>query len=457
MGNAGPRSPRSTRTRARCWGGGSTCHQPGGGGGLVASGQYASLRCPAGSHPNTGGAAARAQCLGGAFDLQSNDCVTDPAPAWFTPGRIVGLVFGLLALAAVPGYLLLYSPEKRKGRKLVKEVELHELLLGEAEGNLEEANALNTRMLEAWRIAEADITLGKEIAAGGFGIVYAGSYAGLRVAVKVLKSSLDEELSPDVSRDFARECETLMAIRHPSLLVFYGAGITVESKPFMVTEFMARGSLKTVLADRRQELTWPVRRRIALQIAKAVEYLHVAGIVHRDLKSDNCLVNNSLDVKVCDFGTSKLLTAGRSRLQATAFDRSDGPASEALTATMTKGVGTILWMAPELFIGGTKYGPEVDVYSFGMILWELATRQIPWDHITEPEFIRFYGMLSAALKSEQRPTIPADLAESQPGFVALMQRCWTTAPRSRPVFADVVLALVEVDNQLSTTHHLGSP
>lgn len=120
--------------------------------------------------------------------------------------------------------------------------------------------------------------------------------------------------------------------------------------------------------------------------------------------------------------------------------------SEALTATMTRGVGTILWMAPELFVGGTKYGPEVDVYSYGVILWELATREVPWDQITEPVYIRFYAELSTALENGERPAIPAAVAESQPDFVALMQRCWATAPESRPVFSDVVQALTVSDN-----------
>jgi serine/threonine protein kinase len=143
----------------------------------------------------------------------------------------------------------------------------------------------------------------------------------------------------------------------------------------------------------------------------------------------------------------------------------------ALTATMTKGVGTLLWMAPELFQGGSKYGPEVDVYvavcgasccldyttavdmypdrgsfwsrrySYGIILWELATRERPWDQIGEQQYIKFYAALSAALEADERPTISPSVTETQPDFVALMQRCWGTNPTTRPSFGEVVREL----------------
>jgi serine/threonine protein kinase len=170
-----------------------------------------------------------------------------------------------------------------------------------------------------------------------------------------------------------------------------------------------------------------------------MEYLHNANIIHRDLKSDNCLVNDELDVKVCDFGTSKFLTAGRSTLQSLPFNvEATGNDSLALSATMTKGVGTILWMAPELFVGGTHYKQEVDMYSYGMIMWELLTRQVPWSEIEYTSYLHFYKALDSAIKNNQRPLIPTELMEAHHDFVVLMQRCWATKPQSRPTFKHVI-------------------
>jgi hypothetical protein len=80
-------------------------------------------------------------------------------------------------------------------------------------------------------------------------------------------------------------------------------------------------------------------------------------------------------------------------------------------------------------------------YSYGVILWELATRKRPWGQIEEQQFIQFYAALSAALEADERPTIPPSVVQSQPDFVALMQRCWGTEPATRPQFGEVVREL----------------
>eukprot|EP00040_Diaphanoeca_grandis_P009078 m.47531 g.47531 ORF g.47531 m.47531 type:complete len:551 (+) comp20514_c0_seq1:52-1704(+) len=405
----------------------------------------ARLHCPKGTHANNL-SAVLAKCLGGAFPPQVNQCVANPQ---FTPGAIVGIVFGVLFIAAVGAYFMFLSPERRKRKRLVSEldftnneVELKEHLLHETNCNLDEATVRNSRMRGAWKIEEDDIHIGVEIACGSFGGVHAGMFGGLQVAVKILKLPLDEENYPDVGKDFERECETLMAIRHAHLLIFYGAGLTSDNRPFMVTEFMPRGSLRNVLADATQELPWPTRHKFALQIAKAMKYLHDLGVVHRDLKSDNCLVNDQLDVKVCDFGTSRFLTAGRSTLERSSGDVDTMSIDSGVTtATMTKGVGTILWMAPELFVGATQYKEEVDMYSYGVIMWELITREVPWNEIQEPQYMTFYTTLLAAMQTNQRPCIPPAAIESHPHFVSLMQKCWATDPASRPSFEHVIQAL----------------
>ena len=119
--------------------------------------------------------------------------------------------------------------------------------------------------------------------------------------------------------------------------------------------------------------------------------------------------------------------------------------SFAYRVTMTKGVGTPLWMAPELFVGGTKYGPEVDVYSFGMILWELTTRRVPWaDDITETRYLQFFAALESAHKQGRRPMIGSDVVRAHPRFTLLLQECWVNDPQSRPTFAAIVPVLAGI-------------
>ena len=364
-------------------------------------------------------------------------------------GAITGITIMVLLMLAGAGIGLMYHSKARQATTFKQKDALHERLLEETRGDLEESQASNTRMRAAWQIKKDDVTVEQLMAEGTSGKVHAGWYAGHKVAVKVLKQALDPELGPEVTEDFARECETLMSIRHASLLIFYGTGTMSDNRPFIVTEYMALGSLKTVLADRDRVLGWPARIRLAAQVADGMAYLHSLKIVHRDLKSDNVLLDNDLDAKVADFGTSKLVTASRTRLQTagatgeTSFGGDDQMQSEAFQATMTKGVGTPLWMAPELFVGGTKYGPEVDIYSFGMIMWELATRKVPWaEEIAETQYIYFFGALSKALEDGNRPGVPAEAVQVAPEFVALMQQCWATDAGVRPAAAAVAAKLL---------------
>lgn len=120
------------------------------------------------------------------------------------------------------------------------------------------------------------------------------------------------------------------------------------------------------------------------------------------------------------------------------------------TATMTSGVGTPLWMAPELLVRGHKYGQPIDVYSFSIVMWELATRATPREaDIDERDDARFCMALYQAVRDGQRPSIPPD-SEFGAAYFALMQQCWSKRPDDRPAFVSIVQTMESFELPVST-------
>lgn len=136
------------------------------------------------------------------------------------------------------------------------------------------------------------------------------------------------------------------AVRHPNIVMFLGA-CTKPPNYSIVMEYCQKGSLWSLLQNTTIPLPWEERKRIAIEIARAVLYLHLCNppILHRDLKSLNILLDENLHVKIADFGWTKTLDK-----------------------YMTSKIGTYQWMAPEV-IGSPNYSEKADVFSYSIILW----------------------------------------------------------------------------------------
>jgi sterile alpha motif and leucine zipper containing kinase AZK len=161
----------------------------------------------------------------------------------------------------------------------------------------------------------------------------------------------------------------------------------------MVMEYMPRGSLWSVLQS-ALPLDVKQRQQIALDIARGLAFLHNKGIFHRDLKSLNVLLDEHLHAKLCDFGLAKIKLESSS------------------TASHQK-VGTTRWMAPEI-MEEQPYTTNADIYSYGVTLWEIASRQIPFRDKPEPVVIR-------QVCQGKREPIPVDC----PAKIAhLIRFCW---------------------------------
>jgi LRR receptor-like serine/threonine-protein kinase FLS2 len=173
--------------------------------------------------------------------------------------------------------------------------------------------------------------------------------------------------------------------------------------------------------------------------------VHSLGRMHRDLKSGNVLATahmGPVSLKVADFGTVTLAGSRREKQHTTEFAGASYGADE---RAMTKGIGTPLWMAPEI-LAGQPYGISVDVYSYAILLWEIAAQAKPWEDLKVKSF--FQAALLKAIDEGRRPPVdpgwPSD-------YVALMKRCWARDPLQRPTFTQIVEELMTGSSIESST------
>eukprot|EP00040_Diaphanoeca_grandis_P014320 m.72564 g.72564 ORF g.72564 m.72564 type:complete len:1102 (+) comp24465_c0_seq1:285-3590(+) len=375
-----------------------------------------------------------------------------------TGGDVAAIVLSVLILAVTAFISWVYGRTQSKARVKTKgELELTELLLGDVTEEKDRVTEERQRMQQAWSIEEADLQIGSIIGRGAFGNVFAGMWGHIPVAVKVLKMAFDD-LDPILVEDFDREVTFMQSIRHPNLLTFYGAGVNSKRHAFLVTEMMAGGSLRTQLLDMDRVLTWKERLSFVVDIARGMKYLHEKGTIHRDLKADNCFVDTQLRVKVADFGTGKIQT------QFESGSRSAAPTSTSASGThsgvpaidhprtLTKGIGSLLWMAPEVLRGekiSASHGAALDVYSFAIVMWEIWARARPWDEV-EGTGITFTVTLEQLVSTGVRPQLPDGVDPSPPGYREVMERCWSTRATERPSFAVTLDSLTLIVAELGS-------
>ncbi|XP_077248562.1 uncharacterized protein LOC143888126 isoform X2 [Tasmannia lanceolata] len=264
-----------------------------------------------------------------------------------------------------------------------------------------------------------DLLLGEKIGQGSYGVVYRGIWNGSDVAIKVY---LGNEYCEGVLLDYKKEVGIMKRLRHPNVLLFMGA-VYSPKRLAIVTEFLPRGSLFRILHKSNQALDLMRRLRMALDVARGMNYLHhrKPPIIHRDLKSSNLLVDKNWTVKVGDFGLSKLKN------------------STFLTAK--SGRGTPQWMAPEV-LRNEPSDEKSDVFSFGVILWELMTESIPWSHLNSLEVVGVVGFM------DRRLDIPEDL---DPRISPVIHECWRSDPELRPSFKDIIQKMVDLINTVVAT------
>ncbi|GAB2289137.1 hypothetical protein Dimus_023440 [Dionaea muscipula] len=266
-------------------------------------------------------------------------------------------------------------------------------------------------------IKNSDLEELQELGSGTFGTVYHGKWRGTDVAIKRINDRCFAGKPSEQERmrdDFWNEAIKLADLHHPNVVAFYGLVLDGPGGSVAtVTEYMVNGSLRNALPKSERNLDKRKRLLISMDVAFGMEYLHSKNIVHFDLKSDNLLVNlrdpHRPICKVGDLGLSKVkcqtLISGGVR-------------------------GTLPWMAPELLNGSSSLVSEkVDVFSFGIVMWELLTGEEPYADL-------HYGAIIGGIVSNTlRPPVPDNC---EPDWRSLMERCWSGEPSERPIFTEIV-------------------
>lgn len=261
------------------------------------------------------------------------------------------------------------------------------------------------RMDSRFEIEPHEVRFGNQVGSGGFGVVFKGKFRGETVAIKKIHAHALNNSSSIA--EFRSEVAVLCTLEHPNILRFLGACVKPPNL-MIVTEFMARGTLFDLLHQSHTKVTWAMRKKMALDTCKGMRYLHDSKLLHRDLKSSNLMLDDHFNCKVGDFGLTRI-------------------SSGAVAAQMTGQCGTFQYMAVEV-LASKPYSEKADVFSFGVLLWELVARKLP-----------YFGMQPmqvgiAVMHKGLRPTIP----EKCPAPLArLVKACWHELPDRRPSFAQI--------------------
>eukprot|EP00727_Mastigamoeba_balamuthi_P012038 m51a1_g7457 putative protein serine threonine (1052) ;mRNA; r:133285-137077 len=260
----------------------------------------------------------------------------------------------------------------------------------------------------SWSELEIKSTLGR----GAMGVVYAGVWRGQPVAVKEVKA--DMMAFENCRESVVRELELLSKLRSPYVVCFYGAVLTSKHTA-LVMELCPLGDLASLV--QKGPLEPLLKLKIVEDISRGMNILHENGIIHRDLKPENVLMvslspTDTVRVKLSDFGESRAIGSNAEQ-------------------SYTKAVGTPVYMAPEV-LDGKVYGPKADVYSYGVLLWFVETRQIPYK-----EFQSSFA-ISAFVCEGRRLEVPECPLRS------VIERCWAQASDDRPSFAAITELICEL-------------
>ncbi|XP_068696242.1 serine/threonine-protein kinase mos-like [Montipora foliosa] len=257
----------------------------------------------------------------------------------------------------------------------------------------------------------------KPLGSGGFGTVYEGKFRGRKVAVK--KMNTNSKNPRAVLQSFQAET-SITSFCHPHIVCTLAASSLERPLPerMIIMEFAGPRTLRNILDNEKEIIEEERRIKFASHLTMALEFIHARDIAHLDVKPANILVDSRDICKLGDFGCSQVVDDGGENLPAS-------PTYSYLT-------GTFAYRAPELLKGETP-SPKADIYSLGICLWQLLTREQPYG--SENLYVVVFGVVAYNL----RPRVPTSTATSR--YQQLVESLWQSSPCLRPTASETITVL----------------
>ncbi|GMF22236.1 unnamed protein product [Phytophthora lilii] len=293
--------------------------------------------------------------------------------------------------------------------------------------NYENLSIWRDPVLLSVQVSIEDIQDVRLIGSGAFGVVWLVRYRSTQfLASKRLREDM---ATRDRVQDFVDEIKMVSRFDHPNIVTFVGAAWSIESDLQALFEYMENGDLRSYLAASYLPRYWTSTKfQLAIGAIDALVYVHSFDppLVHRDLKSRNVLISADMNAKLTDFGTTR-------------YRSKDG--------TMTVGVGTGRWVAPEIISGSTEYDQSADIFSFGVLLTEIDTHNLPYCDAVGPSGNKLeeVAVLQMVASGQLRPTISPSCP---PTVRNLANLCMSQHPRDRPVAAEIAYVLRTVQKEM---------